>query len=75
MKKEELKMIEDELKVVNKEIMDDKYKTAVSKVKLIKSIRSGLGDVIKNNPSGVTIIKPSWFQRLLVKLKKIFTKF
>ena len=68
--------------IINKEIDDtekqmllDKYNTAMKKAKYISEIKSGLGDEIRANPNRVHVIKKSLFQRLMVKLKILFTKF
>lgn len=64
-----------EIEIIEKEMLADKYVTALRKVKFINELKSGLGDDIKANPSRVKIIKKSLFQRIKETLKKIFTKF
>ena len=68
--------------IINKEIEDaekqmllDKYNTAMKKAKYISEIKSGLGDEIRANPNRAHIIKKSLFQRFMIKLKILFTKF
>jgi hypothetical protein len=68
-------MIDRETKLVEKEVLVEKYKTALKKQQFINEIKSGLGVEIKQNPSKVTIIKKSWSERFMLGLKKIFTKF
>lgn len=55
------------------------YKTKLDKIKFISEIKNGLGDTIKKDPLRVKFIKPSWFVRVFITLKKIittiFTKF
>jgi hypothetical protein len=67
--------ISGEIKKTENIINASKYKTALDKVSFINEIRNGLGDEIKKNPSGVTIIKKPWYTKFGLFLKKIFTKF
>jgi hypothetical protein len=64
-----------EIHLEEKEILKDKISTAVSKVKFISEIKSGLGNEIKKNPKQIKIIQKTKGQRLLDWFKKIFTKF
>ncbi len=64
-----------ETEKAEKELLLEKYKTAMKKVQFLNEIKSGLGDEIKANPNGVKIIKKSWGEKLKMHLKKIFTKF
>ena len=64
-----------ELKAAERDMLLDMNKTAQAKAKLISEIKSGLGDDIKKNPSKVNIIKKTWSQKLMISLKKVFTKF
>jgi len=64
-----------ELEQIKREELLDMYKTAKYKVGLISELKAGLGDDIKRNPNGVNIIKKTWKQKLMIGLKKIFTKF
>jgi len=57
-----------------KEILGEKYKTALKKVKFVEEIKSGLGEEIKKNPKPI-IKKPTLSQRIMTTIKKIFTKF
>lgn len=50
-------------------------KVTSSKEKLITDLKRGLGDEIKKNPRKVKIIKKSLFQRFVIFIKKLFTKF
>ena len=49
--------------------------TAVSKVSFVKELKQGLGAEIKANGGKVTVIKKTRYQKFMVWLKKIFTKF
>lgn len=69
------KMLNREVKQAENEILLEKYKTALKKTQFINEIKSGLGKEIKSNPNKVKIIKKTWYQKLLIGLKKIFTKF
>ena len=64
-----------EIEQEKKEIIKDKITTAVSKVKFISEIKSGLGAEIKKNPKKIKIIQNTRGQKLLQWFKKIFTKF
>ena len=64
-----------EIEQEKKEIIKDKITTAVSKVKFISEIKSGLGVEIKKNPKKIKIIEKTKGQKLLEWFKKIFTKF
>jgi predicted site-specific integrase-resolvase len=64
-----------EIQLEEKEILKDKISTAVSKVKFISEIKSGLGNEIKKNPKQIKIIQKTKGQRLLDWFKKIFTRF
>ena len=64
-----------EIEQEKKEIIKDKITTAVSKVKFISEIKSGLGAEIKKNPKKIKIIEKTKGQKLLEWFKKIFTKF
>lgn len=69
------KMIDRETNQAGNDILNQKYKTALKKAQLINEIKSGLGAEIKKNPNKAKIIKKSWYERFMVTLKKIFTKF
>lgn len=58
-----------------KEILVEKYKTALKKTQFINELNSGLGAEIKKNPSQVKIIKKTLGQRIKAFLVNIFTKF
>lgn len=52
-----------------------KYQTALKKVQFIKEIRSGLGTEMKETKGKIKIIKKPWYKKLILFLKKLFTKF
>ncbi len=54
-------------------ILSNKVNT--SKETLIKNLKMGLGDEIKKNPNKVKVIKKSAYQRFIIFIKNIFTKF
>lgn len=64
-----------ELEGATNEINIDKYKTALKKAQLINDLKQGLGEEIKKNPNLVTRIEESWYKKLGVFIKGIFTKF
>ena len=69
------KIISRESKLAEKEMLVEKYKTALKKQQFINELKSGLGAEIKKNPNKVKIIEKSWFEKLGLVFKKIFTKF
>ena len=69
------KMLDREMNQAGNAILNDKYKTALKKAQLINEIKSGLGAEIKKNPNKAKILKKSWYERFMVTLNKIFTKF
>ena len=58
-----------------KEILVEKYKTALKKTQYINEIKTGLGNEIKKNPSQVKIIKKSLGQKIKLFFLSLFTKF
>lgn len=68
-------VIDREIQETEKQMLLEKYKTAMKKAKLLEEIKNGLGDEIKKNPGRAHIIKKTWFQRFMIKLKALFTKF
>lgn len=68
-------LISKEIDETEKQMRFEFHKTAMKKAKFIAEINGELGIDIKNNPSKVNIIKKSWFQKLMLKFKAIFTKF
>jgi hypothetical protein len=67
--------IEREIELEEKEILRDKFLTAMRKTKFVNELKSGLGDEIKKNPRGIKIIKESRYKRFMSWLKTFFTKF
>lgn len=68
-------IIDQELNKNEKQLLLEKYKTAMNKVKFINEIKGSLGTDIKKNPGKARIIKKTWSERFVLTLKKIFTKF
>lgn len=68
-------LISREIDQAEREMLAEKYKTALKKVQFANNIKNGLGLEIKANPNKAKFIKVSWFKRFLLSLKKIFTKF
>lgn len=68
-------LISKELADAEKNVLLEKYKTALKKAQFINELRGGLGAEIKKNPNKVKIIKKTWFQKFMDKFKKIFTTF
>lgn len=67
--------IEREIELEEKELLRDKFVTALRKTQFVNELKNGLGAEIKKNPKGVKIIKPSRYKRFVSWLKKLFTKF
>jgi len=67
--------VEREIELEEKEILRDKFLTAMRKTKFVNELKSGLGDEIKKNPRGIKIIKESRYKRFMSWLKEFFTKF
>ena len=60
--------------LADREILAEKYKTASKKVNFVNEVKNGLGVEIKKNPKP-KIIKKTFSQKLVMSLRKIFTKF
>ena len=68
-------IVDIEMEQAERDKLLDMYKTARTKAMFINELKTGLGNDIKTNPSKVNIIKKTWFQKLKITLKKIFTTF
>lgn len=69
------KIISREANMAEKEMLVEKYKTALKKQQFINELKSGLGSEIKKNPNKVKIIEKTWYQKIAMVFKNIFTKF
>jgi len=69
------KVINREAKQAEREILVEKYKTALKKNQFINELKTGLGEEIKKNPGKAKLIKKTWGERFMLGLKKIFTRF
>ena len=69
------KQISREGEQVKKDLLVEKYKTALKKVQFVNEIKTGLGKDIKKNPGKAKIIKKTRYQKFMLALKNIFTKF
>ena len=69
------KIIDRELNLAEKEVLVEKYKTALKKTQFINEIRNGLGDEIKKNGGKVIIHKKPLYKKIFESISKIFTKF
>jgi hypothetical protein len=67
--------VEKEIVLEEREILRDKFLTAMRKTQFVNELKSGLGDEIKKNPRGIKIIKESRYKRFMSWLKTFFTKF
>ena len=68
------KAISREQALANKDVLVEKYKTALKKAEFVNEIKNGLGEEIKKNPKP-KVIKRSFFYKISSMIKKIFTKF
>ena len=68
-------LIDREIELEEREILRDKYLTALRKTQFVNELKAGLGDEIKKNPRTVKIIREPWYKRFVSQLKKFFTKF
>lgn len=64
-----------EIKQTERQILLDKYTSALRKAKFINEIKEGLGNDIKANGGKFKVIKKTKLQRFKIWLKGIFTKF
>lgn len=64
-----------EIEQIEREMLMNKYQTALKKGQLINDIKGGLGEEIKSNGGKVKVLKKSWFERFKLRLKNLFTKF
>lgn len=71
---EKKNIVEKEREQLAREMLADKYTTTLKKFQFINELKNGLGDVIKTNPK-VKVLKKSWFQKIKIIFKTIFTKF
>ena len=69
------KMISRESTQAEKDMLVEKYKTALKKNQFINDLKTGLGEEIKKNPGKAKIIKKTWRERFMLNLRKLFTKF
>jgi hypothetical protein len=68
------KAISREQALADKDVLVEKYKTALKKAEFVNEIKNGLGEEIKKNPKP-KVIKRSFFYKISSMIKKIFTKF
>jgi hypothetical protein len=60
--------------LADKEVLVEKYKTALKKSQFINELKNGLGEEIKKNPKP-KVIKKKFLHRIRESIKKMFTKF
>jgi hypothetical protein len=68
------KAINREQSVADKDVLVEKYKTALKKAQFVNEVKNGLGEEIKKNPKP-KIIKKSFMSKITSAIKKVFTKF
>lgn len=68
------KIISREQSLADKDVLVEKYKTALKKTQFINEVKNGLGDEIKKNPKP-KVIKKSFTSKIISAIKKVFTKF
>jgi hypothetical protein len=67
--------IDREIELEEKEILRDKFVSALKKTQFVNELKNGLGYEIKKNPRGVKIIKKPKYKIFLNWLKNFFIKF
>lgn len=68
-------LIDREIVLEEREILRDKFLTALRKTQFVNELKSGLGDELKKNPRSVKIIKQPRYKKIISWLKSFFTKF
>jgi hypothetical protein len=68
------KAISREQTLADKDMLVEKYKTALKKAQFVNEVKNGLGEEIKKNPKP-KVIKRSFLYRIGQSIKKMFTKF
>ncbi len=68
-------IVSKEIEQIEREMLMNKYQTALKKGQLINELKGGLGCEIKSIGGKVKIIEKSWFEKIKLSFKKIFTKF
>ena len=68
------KAISREQALADKDVLVEKYKTALKKAQFVNEVKSGLGEEIKKNQRP-KIIKKSFMSKITSAIKNIFTKF
>jgi hypothetical protein len=68
------KAINREQSIADKDVLVEKYKTALKKAQFVNEVKNGLGEEIKKNPKP-KIIKKSFMSKITSAIKKVFTKF
>ena len=61
--------------VILNDIKAQRTHTDINKKRFINEIKSGLGEVIKEKPNVIEIIKNPWYVRFKNSIKNMFTKF
>ncbi len=68
-------ILDKEIEKAEREMLSNMYTSALKKTKFVNEIKGGLGNEIKANAGKINLVKKSWFQKLMERLRKIFTKF
>jgi hypothetical protein len=68
-------IVSKEIEQIEREVLMNKYQTALKKGQFINELKDGLGNEIKINGGKVKVIQKSWYEKLKIYLAKIFTKF
>lgn len=68
------KSISREQTLADKEVLVEKYKTALKKAQFVNEVKNGLGEEIKKNPKP-KVVKKNLIARIALIIKKLFTKF
>lgn len=68
-------LISKEIEQAEKEMLSERYKTALKKAQFVSEMKNGLGAEIKANPNRPRVIRQTWFKRFTSWVKRIFTTF
>lgn len=68
-------IVSKEIEQVEREILADRYNTALKKMQFVNELKNGLGSELKNNPNKIKLVKKSFWAKIKDYLKGLFTKF
>lgn len=72
--REEIVGNRDSISTIKNRIKLERTQTDIQKERFINEIKSGLGDVVKEKPNEITIIKKPWHHKFSSVIKRILSK-